>query len=77
MRPYFSFAIVGAALLCGACGQSAEERDKAKAAEQFRLEQAASAQERIELAKRRREMEASNDVQTRKEADEAFAKYNK
>ena len=77
MRARLSFALVSVALLCGACGQSSEERDKARAAEQWRLEQSAAANERLELAKNRRDMEASNDVQTRKEADEAFATYNR
>ena len=77
MRPHLTFAFVSIALLCSACGNSAEERDKARAAEQWRLEQAAAANERLELAKRRREMEASNDVQTRKEASEAFANYDR
>ncbi|MEO8738710.1 MAG: hypothetical protein ABI537_03290 [Casimicrobiaceae bacterium] len=70
-------AIASVALACVACGKSAEERDKARVAEQWRIEQAAAAQERLEQAKKRREMEASNDVQTRKEAGDAFAAYSR
>lgn len=77
MRRHLTLAFVCIALLCSACGKSAEERDKAQAAEQWRLEQAAAANERLELAKKRREIEASNDAQTRKEASEAFAAYDR
>jgi len=77
MRLRLSLAVAVVALLCASCGKSSEERDKAQAAEQWRAEQAAAERERVELAKKRREMEASNDVQTRKEADEAFANYNR
>jgi hypothetical protein len=74
-RRFLPIAIV--VLLCAACGKSEEERDKARVAEQWRLEQAAAAQERLELEKKRREMEASNDAQTRKEAGDAFAAYDR
>jgi len=77
MRLRLSLALAAVALLCASCGKSSEERDEAQAAEQWRVEQEAAARERLELAKSRREMEASNDVQTRKEADEAFANYNR
>jgi hypothetical protein len=76
-RLRLSLALAAVALLCASCGKSSEERDKAQAAEQWRAEQAAAERERLELAKRRRELEASNDAQTRKEADEAFANYNR
>jgi hypothetical protein len=77
MRLRLLLALAAVALLCASCGKSSEEGDKAQAAEQWRVEQEAAARERLELAKNRREMEASNDVQTRKEADEAFANYNR
>ncbi len=77
MRLRLLFAVAAVVLLCASCGKSGEERVKAQAAEQWRAEQATAERERLELAKKRREMEASNDAQTRKEANEAFANYNR
>ena len=77
MRRHLALAVVCIALVCSACSKSAEERDKAQAAEQWRKEQATAANERLDLAKKRREIEASNDAQTRKEASEAFAAYDR